>query len=542
MKRFASIIFAALLMVPFSLSAATMEELEKRVAELEEKLQNAQDEEDESAWSWLEIGGDFRARGDYLDGTVHEHFNFPKFQQGLFDEYTNRVNTAIVTGNPVDLSVNPTQAAALMANGMIPENDVKNENVFTNRLGLNIKARATENVQVKTRLLMYKVWAHQSTEIIAPQQIDAFGSDRVTTASPFDGQVAHIPGDSALYVDYAYITWSNIADLPMWFSIGRRPSTGGLPRNYAQNREKVGTAGTPGSMIDYAFDGVSFGYAPYIDALPGAYVKLCWGRGFDSGFEDSNKSTGIQNLDDTDFVGANVVPYNEDLIRVELQYDRALNIFDNFPDSGVKANLGDIDQYGIVVSSKLEDVGPGTLNLFGTATVSQTHPTNDTFKTDILDISTGTLVVIPDQPLAGLLYDAGQTPKSRTGESIYIGGRYDLEDYGTKLGLEYNYGSKNWIAFTPASDDLWTGKLGTRGHVYEAYVIQELPGLAIAKNGNAFFRLGVQYYDFEYTGSNDWRGEPKKISDLSKSDPSLAQFLSPLDTATDVYLTFEATF
>ena len=82
--------------------------------------------------------------------------------------------------------------------------------------------------------------------------------------------------------------------------------------------------------------------------------------------------------------------------------------------------------------------------------------------------------------------------------------------------LEYNYGSKNWITFVPAADDMWTTKLGTRGNVYEAYLIQEINLKPISSYlSKAFFRFGYQYYDFEYTGSNNWVGAPVKIADLA---------------------------
>ena len=35
----------------------------------------------------------------------------------------------------------------------------------------------------------------------------------------------------------------------------------------------------------------------------------------------------------------------------------------------------------------------------------------------------------------------------------------------------------------PAEDDIWTSKLGTRGDVYEIYLIQSLNRKAIAKEG-----------------------------------------------------------
>ena len=69
---------------------------------------------------------------------------------------------------------------------------------------------------------------------------------------------------------------------------------------------------------------MTLGYAPEIDMLPGAYGKFCYGRGFSNGITDS-VGNGIHN---TDMIGVNVVPYDTDLFRAELQYNRGMNIFD----------------------------------------------------------------------------------------------------------------------------------------------------------------------------------------------------------------------
>ena len=64
-------------------------------------------------------------------------------------------------------------------------------------------------------------------------------------------------------------------------------------------------------------------------------------------------------------------------------------------------------------------------------------------------------------------------PKDQTGWAAYAGIRYDLPSK-TKIGFEFNHGSKYWITFAPSADDMWTSKVGTRGNVYEPYIIQEL--------------------------------------------------------------------
>ena len=484
-----------------------IQELQKKEEVKEQRITKVEKKADEAKKpSWLEIGGDYQFRLDSLKGTTAEYYKFQDVLGSFF-------------GGPAPV--------------LQPGYDVKNDALITNRLGLNIKARATEDITVKTRLLMYKVWGEQTSAPVAGQS--AFFADKFFV---FDGNVSHIPEDSVLRVDQAYATWSNVFGQPVWLSVGRRPSTGGVPTNLRRNVEKSGASGTPGLLVDYAFDGAVLGYAPDIDKLPGAYAKVCYGRGFDSGFRSPENNS----LRDVNFLGVDLALYSTDNLHVELQWDRGFSIF-AFPETTFNSafgaqntNLGDIDQYGAVVMGKLEKLGPGDLNLFASAAISQTHPNDNEFAVGVPGGGT--------MPVAGLLYDDpafGGEKKSHTGTAVYVGARYDITPTGTKIGAEYNHGSKNWITFTPASDDMWTSKLGTRGDVYELYVIQELKQKAISKYGKAYFRLGYQNYQFDYTGSNNWVGAPKEISsDLT--NPMNAQMFTPLKSAHDIYLTFNVEF
>lgn len=493
---------------------------EERITKVEEKAAQA------TGQSWLELGGDYRFRFDSLRGKVHDYVQYTG-QPGIsFPNY------------PM-----PGLTTTFFATG-VPGYTAKNDSLLLNRFGLNLKANATEDITVKARLLMYKVWGH---ETMTPVEGNFF-ADRAF--GPFDGTVTHVPSDNTLRVDYAYATWSNIGGAPIWFSIGRRPSTGGVPSNIRQNTERIGTAGIPNIMVDYAFDGLTLGVAPDIAALPGAYAKLCYGRGYDSGFK-TNGGLFQNSLKDTDFLGINVVPYDTDNLHVELQWQRGWNIF-NAPSDGVNfmgmpmpvsLNMGDISWFGGVIMGKLEKLGPGDLNLFASAAMSKTHPNTNTFQLPFFSISgMGTF-----NGGFGLLYDDDPNTlevdkRSHTGSAIYLGGRYDIKATGTKIGLEYNHGTKYWIGMVPAGDDLWTSKLGTRGDVTEVYLIQELNKKPIAKRGKAFVRIGYQYYKFNYTGSNNWVGEPKKISELSAGDPSKTQLFAPLKNAQDIYATFDVIF
>jgi hypothetical protein len=408
----------------------------------------------------------------------------------------------------------------------VPAYKPTNDTLYTNRFRLDLNAKATQDVSVNARLAMYKTFGAQDDDALANGGAAPFFADRVGV---FDGTVGHVPSSSQLSVDRVYATWSNIGDRDMWFSVGRRPSTNGASSNLKLNEPRPGNGGTPSLLVDYAFDGMTFGYAPDIDGLPGAYAKICYGRGFESGF----RQTPANSIADTDMLGISVIPIDTDKLRVWTQWNRGFHIFDApkmsgtyFGNTAPRADLGNIDWFGLGAMSTLKNVGPGELNLFADAAISITHPSQN---------------VSAAFGFQGLLtggFLSPEAPTSKHGNAIAVGMRYDLPSR-TKIGVEFNRGSKNWITFAPAADDMWTSKAGARGNVWEAYVIQELAAKPISSfNSKAFFKLGAQYYDFKYTGSNNWVGAPVAISDVN------GQFsaLTPLKKAWDVYGTFEVKF
>lgn len=500
-----------------------MEELKKQIGEMktqdafqEKRVSAATEKAEEVAgkWSWLSIGGEYRFRVDSLRGKVHDYMQY---------------NSASTYSVP---------SGMIFKSASAPGYVVKNDSVMFNRFRLKVNAHVYENIHLASGLAMYKTWGHGSS---TPVQGSYF-ADRAMGV--FDGTVGHVPQDNTLRVDYVMATISNIMDTPVWFSIGRRYSTMGVPTNIRQNAEKLGTGGVAGHLIDYSFDGLTIGYAPYIEALPGAYAKFCYGRGYDSGFK--TEAAGANVPKDTDFMGIFFDPIYTDNLNIELQFVRANDIFDTLPDGGVSTNLGDIDNLGMYISGKIEDVGIGDLNLFVSGAYSKTHPNENLYELPFFSVDGGTTYINGGY---GLMYNdadpmtsGGQGNDSHSGSSVYAGLRYDIKKTGTKVGLEYNYGSKYWITFAPAADDLWTSKLGTRGSVYEGYIIQDIPGTPIAKFGKAYVRVGYQLYKFKYTGSNNWIGEPERIRDLNTTDPSLTQMLAPLESAQDIYATLDISF
>ena len=528
--------------------------LKLQVDELTRKVEKL---EDKTLSKWLTIGGDYRFRLDSMRGQTKAYI-------GANSTFTNAANVlqaaffANPTGTALNGATNGQNLSGLMnfsnqmkgattfagANTFLQNNQAmlrglqnyavavpaykpNNDTLYTNRLGLDLHAKATKDVTVNVRLVAYKAFGSQDDSSVTNGGSTPFFADRVGT---FDGTLGHVPSSSLLDVDRAYATWSNIADQPVWFSVGRRPSTNGAPSNLRLNNERPGNGGPPALLVDYAFDGMTLGWAPDIEGLPGAYAKVCYGRGFESGLETQTNS-----LNDTDMLGVAIIPIDTDPLRISLQWNRGYNIFDfpvmkdtAFGNTGPSVALGDIDWYDLGAMSTLKNIGPGKLHFFGDAGLSVTHPNNN---------------VSANAGFEGLMTGAffnPEAPKDKTGWAAYLGARYDFEPTKTKVGFEYNHGSKNWITFAPAADDMWTSKLGTRGNVYETYLIQELNLKPISSHlSKAFFRVGYQYYDFEYTGSNNWVGAPVKIADIKSTDMML---LAPLAKAYDIYATFEVKF
>ena len=515
--------------------------------ELREKVGKA---EEKSSERWLTIGGDYQFRADSLWGETKPFTDVSatfanaqaQLQAAFFANPTPATGAALtglmqfaqnmsgVRTYQQAQSFMGANAAMMGALGnfaaQVPAYKPRNDTLYTNRFGLDLSAKATQDVTVNARLVMYKTFGAGDDDAVTNSGSAPYFADRVGV---FDGTLGHIPSSSYLNVDRAFATWSNIADQDIWFSVGRRPSTHGAPSNLRLNTPRPGNGGTPSLLVDYAFDGMTVGWAPDIEGLPGAYGKICYGRGFESGF----RSTPGNSLQDTDMLGVSVIPIDTDPLRVWMQWNRGFKIFDApkmrdtyFGNTMPKINLGDIDWYGLGAMGTLKQVGVGDLNYFADLGMSVTHPNNN---------------VSAQFGFQGLLtggFFNPESPRDKTGTAIALGVRYDLPSR-TKLGLEYNHGSKNWITFAPAATDMWTSKVGTRGNVYEVYLIQELASRPISSHlAKTFVRLGFQYYDFQYTGSNNWVGAPVKISDVNGQ----MMTTTPLDNAYNAYATFEVKF
>ncbi len=429
----------------------------------------------------------------------------------------------------------------------------ENDSLWTNRMRVNIMITPTENINIKVRLAYYKMWGMG----------DDFVSPGIFFPMKNNFTYGVRPSDSVLYVDRAYFNWTNIGGLPIWLSLGRRPTTHGVPQQFREGRKEKD--GSPlGINIDVPFDGGTLGY----DYGRGR-IKFCYGRGFESGF----KTPIDRAKDDIDFYGFVWDIYEDNNKYLGFQIFKANEVMD-FPSGELyffnptfgsymltylptKYNLGDIYEAGLVWSqSSTKLLSFEDLDYFLSLGISAADPKG---------IGKIELPVFIDKVpynlklyyslLTGMSIDPREIKKSmdtRVGWAFYAGIRIPLSLIsGAKIGLEYNYGSKWWIPFHVGTEDPYLNKLSTRGHVTEIYWQQDMSvEKKYIKNARVLWRLGFQYYWFEYYGSANWLETPKKISDLKRwvrsGDPNLLMkamtMYVPLETMWNLYGSLEVMF
>lgn len=393
--------------------------------------------------------------------------------------------------------------------------NLDNDTAWTNRFRLNMRVNATENVEFKARLAMYKAWGMESA-----------WADASDTAWPqFDGNSTRTPSDNALRVDRAFVNFNNIGGAPIWFSIGRRPTTDGNPANIRMNLSERN--GTP-LIMDYPFDGIAVGYAySWGENIGNGRVRVCYGRGFEDGLQVDGDP-----MEDMDFVGVSWDILQKGDRFLYAQSFLAANVinYPNFQDPvindlfGIMSGMGDQVNVGNInhTSAMYMDKFVG-LNYFLAGGWSRTDPNENGMFNDYTATSTNT--------------------DSENGYHVYLGIRYDIDSVGLKLGAEWNYGSEYWIGMTPGHDDLYQSKIAARGNVYEVYGIYDLPtGPAISKYAKTFIRLGYQHYEYDYAGSNDWNMYPYDLSDANDLAKLDMMGIDPIESADQIYATLEVAF
>jgi hypothetical protein len=481
-------------------------EMQEEVAVLREDVDDMDDRlmepEKHAVLDGIQWGGDFRFEAHNIDADIPDHIDGMRFQ----NELVTTMQEFGMLGDSFTFEELKTAVADMQANfppelvdGMMQEfaeNSYQSgygydEDVLrTSRLRLNMKAAVADNVVFEGRLAMYKVWGDSTG-------VQVFNGQ--PTSINWDGTQSTYPNsDDEIHVERAYFTWSKIAGSDGFLSIGRRPSTNGVPLNY---REDEYRGGTPmGSLFNYQFDGITLGY--HINDY--STVRICYGVGFESGWGNGSQLRASDHLDDADFVGLVWDVWDTPSMYIHLIAAHARDITDGFPGTTILPNdplTG--EELPPIVPIRYEPSGTiGDVNLAGFVVTRHDGPF-DYF------VSYGYMESDPTDhtsPFGGMFADPFDEPEDQDGDMWYAGARYNFSNEKTKVGLEFNHGSKYWYNFALSEDDILAPKTATRGDVWEAYVTHRIRDSFIAK-------LAYIDYSYDYSGSGWLLGAPKDLGD-----------------------------
>ncbi|MDY6853338.1 MAG: DUF3373 family protein [Thermodesulfobacteriota bacterium] len=447
------------LMIPLTAEASNHEDLrlmEEDITELSGRLDKV---ETKSILDRVVIGGEFRTRMDYI-------------------RYKDTMESGI-------------------------KDDANTEDVWSNRLRLNLKADITDDLVFHGRLTCFKLWGESNfigyeRDMYHPSIPDSEGNLHVERA----------------YVDYA------IPDLQISFTIGRLPTNEGPPAELRENRTRKATY--PKLLVDAELDGIFLNI--YLDqftdlkksVLRFVYPKL---------FQNYQKYRGIE-IKDT---SAPSVTFESQVPNIEnsllwLSYTKLLSLatFTELP--------AEYEALGYRITSPAED--------FGELTFYTLHIQFDDINKDGLDwflsfiygeidaSSEGSTVTTPFGSYEiGIFGDSinGNLGESRSFSGFYTGLRYKLPIKrwkNPKIGFEYNHGSKYFAGLAGMGSGYLINKLLIHGDAYELYYIQPID------NKRMFLRMGGVYIDHDYYNRLVAYGS------VSKSDM----------TITNVYLLLDVLF
>ena len=362
--------------------------------------------------------------------------------------------------------------------------------LLTNRLRLKFEAKIADNISFGARLSMYKVFGDSTGVQVFNGQPNSLN---------MDGTTAGVPNSDQLRVERMFFNWNNIGGSKLYLSIGRRPSNGGPPLNFRDDEPRGATPS--GALFDFQYDGMTVGYH-VTDKMT---LRACYGLGYTSGFGNGNiLKTPADRLKDVHLAGGVFDLYETDHTFVQALVARAWNVTDGFnglvvmPNNPLtgdaiaapvimrytpSANLGAIDLYGVVLQRKLRN-----FDLFASANWDSLRPNGQT------------------TPFGGLGSDPFDTPVNHDGQMYYLGVRYSIpkDDGRTKVGFEFNHGTKYWFNFSNAEDDIIAPKTNTRGAVYETYLTHRI-------SDHFIFKAGFIRYNYTWSGSGWHIGAPKRL-------------------------------
>jgi hypothetical protein len=375
----------------------------------------------------------------------------------------------------------------------------KNNALLTNRLWLGMGYKADDNSSFHGKLSYNKAFgdtANHSQSNVNPGYAN------------FDWVTNENATDNTIKLKEAYWLYSNDTflgtDVPWNASVGRRPSTDGLPINIRNDQK----ANSPLShVVDVEFDGFSVKFdTESLTGLTGSWFKICGGRGltnakprFDfAGTSYSNDDTKNENIDMLGFIA---VPYDNGQYSIHTNYAKAWNLI------GFTNNQLGTYQTAMQTATKPSEMMDAYSNL-SFNDVGDIDFATILFKTegigngisDYLDNTVAFASFAASKTNPNSLGMLGSTD-SEVGTSVWLGvnAPCPISPDNAKIGLEWNKGSKYWRSMTYGEDTYAGSKIATRGQAWEIYRNQQLTK-ALS------WGLSYVYMDYDYAGSNSFFG------------------------------------
>lgn len=394
----------------------------------------------------------------------------------------------------------------------------KNNALLTNRLWLGAKYKADENSTFHGKLSYNKAFGDTANHS---------QSNTNPGYANFDWLTNENATDNTIKLKEAYWLYQGenafTADVPWAVSVGRRPSTDGLPINIRNNQEP----NSPLShVVDVEFDGFSLKFdTENVTGATGSWIKFCGGRGLTNAtprfdmFSPAYSRDEDKNVD-VDMLGFIAVPYDNGQYSVHMNYARAWNLigFDgqslnNFNTAYYNYNYG-INKYTADTAYALQTAIPSFKDVgdidYGTVLLKTEGIGNGI--SDYLDNTVAFASFAMSKTNPNSLGMLGSTD-SETGTSVWLGvnAPCPLFPDSSKIGLEWNKGSKYWRSMTYGEDTYAGSKIATRGQAWELYRNQNI---------TKALSFGMSYVlmKYDYTGSNSFFGYDGKPYDINSTE------------------------
>lgn len=439
------------------------------------------------------------------DEEVEEDEDLDEVQEQL-DELNKMAtrNRKFVTRNHLKLTVDFRTAVDNIHYVFADRSRAGNDAVMTNRLWINTKYKASENISFIGQLAYYKTFGARS------------GTGNFSNYDNFDWISNETANDDYLRVKNAFFYYAHEtflgAQIPWTFSVGRRPSTNGHLANY---RDDTKASSPIAHSINVEFDGLSskFDLSNPL-GISGFYLKFCLGRGLSNAGESlattpyaTEANSTLPNLS---LSGIIVSLYNNGQYSLTTQTYQASNVIDLNSSLTAFESVGDIANFtASFIAEGIGEVGEPFMGAWLGNLLDET--------TFFMSYSASRTDPYKDGSMLG-------STETEIGRSYWVGLQLPTLSQKGRWGVEYNEGDRYWRPITYAEDTLIGSKVAARGKAHEIYWTEPFA------NDSMSWQLRLTHIDYKYTGSNGFFGSNTGTPDLIT--PALGR--SAVDTASDL--------